>query len=113
MAFEKGMPKPPGSGIKKGQKQKPRVEKETVRQMLDNLGINPIHQLLKYTGEKSRLPEKDKARIWIELCSYCYTKPRIDMNVEMENINQPQTDLILSEVGTKIIESLNKWNSEK
>lgn len=85
MAFEKGMPKPPGSGVKKGQKQKPRIKKETVRELLDKLDINPLHQLLKYTSKESKLSDKEKARIWMEIASYCYAKPRADQTIDVEN----------------------------
>jgi len=40
--FEKGSGKPPGSGIKKGQKQKPRVDKESVAKILADLNINIV-----------------------------------------------------------------------
>lgn len=104
------MPKPPGSGIKKGQKQKPRIEKQTVAEILANLNINVIHQLLKYTTKESNLPDKDKARIWMELMCYVYAKPRAELDVQM---NDPGKNQAMTEVGEKVLEALNKWQANK
>ena len=110
MAFEKGMPKPPGSGVKKGQKQKPRIEKETVSKILADLNINVIHQLIKIVTT-GKLQDRDKARVWMELLSYCYAKPRAEMTVE---VNEPNYKAeVMSELGIKITDALTKWSEDK
>lgn len=110
MAFEKGMPKPPGSGVKKGQKQKPRIEKETVAKILSDLNINVIHQLIKIVTT-GKLNDRDKARVWMELLGYVYAKPKAELDVKVEDTTQKKT--IVSELGHKVIEALSQWHDEE
>lgn len=110
MAFEKGMPKPPGSGVKKGQKQKPRVDKESVAKILSDLNINVVHQLIKIVTT-GKLTDRDKARVWMELLGYVYAKPKAELDLKVEDITKKKT--IVSELGNKVIDALNQWHADE
>lgn len=56
------------------------------------------------------MQDKDKARVWMELMSYCYAKPRAEMNVELNNQNDEIKNKTITEVGNKIIKAIEKWN---
>lgn len=62
-----------GPGRPKGSKNKVKILR--VDEALAELGIEPVHQLIRIIGEK-KLAAKDEARIWMELLSYCHPKPR-------------------------------------
>ena len=110
MAFEKGMPKPPGSGVKKGQKQKPRIDKESVSKILSDLNINVVHQLIKIVTT-GKLTDRDKARVWMELLGYVYAKPKAELDLKVEDITKKKT--IVSELGNKVIDALNQWHADE
>jgi hypothetical protein len=50
-----------------------------------------VHQLLKLIYE-GKLIDRDKAKIWLELLSYCYIKPRADVSVQMQGIIMQQEE---------------------
>jgi len=108
MGFEKGQPRPPGSGRKKGSKNIPKPK--GVLEILNEKEIDPLVHLLQYCDVKSPLQPKDKARIWMEILSYCYAKPRADLKVEMDDKSQPQQIAAMGELGGKILEAIGKWN---
>lgn len=105
--FEKGMPRPPGAGRKKGSKNKPKPK--GVYEILYDLNIDPVHHLLGLI-KTGKMQDKDKARVWMELMSYCYAKPRAEMNVELNNPSDEIKNKTITEVGTKIIKAIEKWN---
>lgn len=107
MGFQKGDPRPPNAGRKKGSKNKPKPL--NVAEILGNLNIDPVHHLLNLI-KTGKLRDIDKARIWMELLSYCHFKPRPPVNVEIDNLADNQKAEVLTEVGSKIIQALDKWN---
>jgi len=107
MAFEKGMPRPPGSGRKKGSKNKPKPK--GVYEFLAEHNIEPIAHLLKLVKDGD-MQDKDRARIWMELLSYVYAKPKAEMHVELDNTNAAMEAKTLTDVGSKIIKAIEKWN---
>ena len=107
MAFEKGMPRPPGAGRKKGTSNKPKPR--NVYEFLVDENIEPIRHLLDL-AKNGDMQDKDRARIWMELLSYIYAKPRAEMHVEVDNINSEQQSAALTEIGSKIIKAIEKWN---
>jgi len=108
MGFEKGQPRPPGSGRKKGSKNIPKPK--GVLEILNEKEIDPLVHLLQYCDVKSPLQPKDKARIWMEILSYCYAKPRADLNVDIQNPGDESKALAVTEVGNRIAKALEKWN---
>lgn len=71
-AFQKGMNKVPGSGRKVGSKNKKRLKK--VAEVLAENDLNPVKELL---NELAQIDEpKDRAKIWLELISFCQAKPK-------------------------------------
>lgn len=105
--FAKGMPRPPGAGRKKGAKNKPKLK--NVAEILSDLSIDPVHHLLNLI-KTGNLRDNDKARIWMELVSYCHAKPRAEMNVQVDNVQADTQTAAISEVGDKIIKAIGKWN---
>lgn len=107
MGFQRGDPRPANAGRKKGSKNKPKPL--NVAQILSDLSIDPVKHLLSLI-QKGNLRDIDKARIWMELMSYCHAKPRASMHVEVDNIADIQKAEVLTDVGSKIIEAIEKWN---
>ncbi len=73
MKFQKGSPKPAGSGRKKGTPNKkyfPGVE-----EFLASRGVNPIEEILKLIPT---LPVDEKLSAWKTLASYTFAKPSGD-----------------------------------
>ena len=112
MAFEKGDPKPANSGRAKKVGNKPKPDVLTVCEILKKRGFDVVERLLTLV-ESGELQARDEARVYLEIMSYIYAKPKQDMKIEMDNLNDPQQNMILSEVGNKIAEAINKWNEKK
>ena len=72
MAFQKGMPRHPNAGCKKGVKNKNKVVK--VADYLSEKGINPIQEIL----DQIELLDDGftKLRAWFDVLSYYQGKPR-------------------------------------
>ena len=107
MGFQKGDPRPPNAGRKKGSKNKPKPL--NVAEILSNLNIDPVHHLLALI-KSGNLRDIDKSRIWMELMSYCYAKPRADINVQVDDVNASEKSKAISDMGSKIIKAIEKWN---
>lgn len=79
MQFQKGQPRPPNAGRKKGSLNKKRIPK--VADFLANKDINPAEEVLKILQAKPEDPDyiflngKDRVAAWIDLLSYCQAKP--------------------------------------
>lgn len=73
MPFEKGQPKTPGSGRKAGTPNK--STQLRVEEFLEAKGVQALEQVYKLLTEGSMF-DSDKARIWLQLYSYCHPKPR-------------------------------------
>lgn len=105
--FRKGDLKPPSSGRKKGVKNKPKP-KNVYDFLLEN-NIEPITHILDL-AKNGDMQDKDRARVWMELISYIYAKPKAEMHVELDNINAALESKTLTDVGNKIIKAIEKWN---
>ena len=105
--FEKGMPRPVNAGRKKGSMNKPKLM--TPYEFLLTRDIEPISHLINL-AKNGDMKDIDRARIWMELMSYLYPKPRAEVSVQMDNPIDLQKVEIVSEVGTKIIAAIEKWN---
>lgn len=70
MPFVKGTPKPPNSGRKKGS-----LNRETVQQMLDALGCNPIESMVRLARAHEEKNPTLAGRLYAELAQY--TKPKL------------------------------------
>lgn len=90
-------PKPP-RGRPKGSPNKIKILKVDVA--LAQLGVEPVHQILALVKD-GKLADKDKARIWLELLSYCHPKPR-EVEVDPDMLD-PEEDLS-SEPTAKLLE---------
>lgn len=97
----KGNPKPKaGPGRPKGSLNKIKILKVDVA--LAQLGVEPVHQILALVKD-GKLADKDKARIWLELLSYCHPKPReVEMTDDMpEDLKEVETAKLLSLVNSQ------------
>jgi hypothetical protein len=79
MRFQKGQPPPAGAGRPKGSKDKKKMTK--IVDYLIREGLNPAEELIRLvetTDEQGDyiLTAKDRANIWMELLSYCESKPK-------------------------------------
>lgn len=78
-AFQKGVPRPPNAGRKKGSKNIRKVAK--VADILCEKGIDPTLEILKILetlndeGE-SVLKPRERIEVWMDLQSYCQAKPK-------------------------------------
>lgn len=73
MPFEKGMPRPPGAGRKKGTPNKSTVLR--IDEALLAEGIEPVSEILKILQSGSLKPVAE-VRIWLKLMAFIYPKPR-------------------------------------
>lgn len=88
MGFIKGQDKPPGSGRQKGTPNKKTVIK--VSDYLGEAGVNPTEEILKIINETAPvlnaegvkiadqyiLKSAERAKLWLELLSFCHAKPK-------------------------------------
>ena len=109
MKFAKGVPKPPNSGRKKGSKNRPKPQ--GVAEILADLQIDPLKHLLKFVSDKSNLGDKDKVRVWMEILSYVYAKPRAEMTMDINNLQAPEQNQAIGALGSKILEAMGKWQA--
>jgi hypothetical protein len=94
--------------FQKGQGGRPRgaLNKRKILQVEDvlfSVGADPTSQLLKLIKD-GNLGDRDKARIWIELLSYCQSKPRdfgLDITLEV-----PRLEVIEEDTGTRTVVEL-------
>lgn len=73
MAFEKGQPRHPNAGRKKGTPNKKKLVKAA--DILAEKDINPASEILKLINTGTLEP-KDELKAWSELLSYCQAKPK-------------------------------------
>lgn len=79
MGFQKGQPRPPNAGRKKGSKNKKKVAR--VADYLAERDINPAMEILaliqgKDEEGKDLLTPFAKAQAWFDLLAYCQAKPK-------------------------------------
>lgn len=77
MAFEKGQPRHPNAGRKKGTPNKKKLVKAA--DVLAEKDINPVQKILEIIEEKDQakaLSPYVKAQLWLDLLSYCQAKPK-------------------------------------
>jgi len=86
MAFEKGQYRP-GPGRPIGSKNKKTLIRAEL--LLAEKNINPVAEILRLMPELS--PDK-QADLWLDLLSYCQSKPKDDQN---ENNGEYESDLDL------------------
>jgi hypothetical protein len=72
--FKKGMPKPAGSGRKKGTPNKTKLVR--VADLFAEQGINPVDKVMELLPDMR--PEA-QAKVWLELLSYCQAKPKEEL----------------------------------
>lgn len=86
MGFQKGQPRPPNAGRKKGSKNKKKVAR--VADYLAERDINPAKEILalihgKDEEDKDLLTPFAKMQAWFDLLAYCQAKPKeIDPSAE-------------------------------
>ncbi len=86
--FAKGVPKPAGSGIKKGQKQTRTLVKKQVYDLLLEANKHPVTELMNLLPE---LNPKDRARVWLELLQY--VSPKLSAQaVTIDDQRDPQSE---------------------
>lgn len=73
MVFRKGDPKPPGSGRKKGTSNKATVLRVDAFFIENN--IDPLQKLMELIPT---LRGDMQAKVWLELYSYCHSKPKAE-----------------------------------
>lgn len=71
MPFEKGQSKVPGSGRKKGSKNKKRVPR-----VVEHLAENDIYPVVQILELIPTLDSAEQIETWLELLSYCEAKPK-------------------------------------
>lgn len=94
--FQKGNPKPPNSGRKKGTPNKKKLKK--VAEVLAESGIEPASEIIK---EIALMDEpKDRAKAWCDLLAYCEAKPKAgeleDEAFDPEDFKEIETADLLS-----------------
>lgn len=92
-AFVKGQPKPPGSGRKKGSKNKKRLAR--VADVLAEADLHPIKEVVQILLS-GNLKDGERAKLWLELQSYCEAKPK----ASPEELGEPLDPDDFSEVPT-------------
>ena len=73
MGFQKGQPRPPGAGRRKGSKNIKKVAR--VADYLAERDINPAEKILDLIANGG-LEARDKVNAWLDLLSYCQAKPK-------------------------------------
>ena len=71
MKFQKGVPRHPNAGRKKGSLNKRKIPK--VADYLADRGLNPAEEILKLLDDEEMKP-RDKIAVWTDLLSYCQGK---------------------------------------
>jgi hypothetical protein len=79
VAFQKGQPRPPTAGRKKGTPNKATLLK--VEEVLAQKGINPVEEILALIPD---LPPVAQAKTWLELLQYTQAKKREDIVIQAE-----------------------------
>ena len=106
MPFEKGTPKPPGSGRKPGMKNKKRVSKAV--ELLVELDLNPTTEILKIIPT---LEPMEQVEIWLELLSYCESKPKSEPETDPED--DPDEMDVLRDVSEETLLKLIRADKER
>jgi hypothetical protein len=120
MPFKKGVVKHPNSGRKVGQVAKTKNLK--MKDLLDSKDINPVEKLLELLPD---LEKKDQAKIWLDISSYCYTKPRdsetqiiVDKFLQIVNVLGPEkvdaiaSGITIDSLETRMLQKLSKEQPE-
>lgn len=101
MKFQKGQPKLPGSGRKKGTPNKRRISK--VGEVLAEHDMNPASEIIK---EIALMDEpKDRANAWIDLLAYCEAKPKTVEENDDDDFNPEDFKDISTEELLRIVKS--------
>lgn len=75
MAFQKGEPRHPNAGRKKGSQNIKKIAK--VADLLAERDINPVQEILNILDDpEAKLFDSDRIRAWFDLLSYCQAKPK-------------------------------------
>lgn len=84
MQFQKGQPRPPNAGRKKGSLNKKKIPK--VADFLAEKDVNPAEEILKILTAKEgdahyeKMSPNAKIAAWMDLLSYCQAKPLAEID---------------------------------
>lgn len=101
MGFQKGVPRHPNAGRKKGSKNIKRVAK--VSELLAQRDKNPAEEILKLI-ETGNLNDKEKVDCWLDLLSYCQPKPKA---VEVEDDDPDELDVFDNLTDEQLLKIVN------
>ncbi len=109
-AFQKGVPRPPNSGRKKGSKNIKKVLK--VADFLAQNDLNPAEEILKLINakdpkddEKSLLGPSVRLTAWLDLLSYCQAKPKAVEDNDNDEVDPDDFDELTSADLLKLVKS--------
>lgn len=113
MSFQKGAPRPPNAGRKKGSKNKRKIPK--VAEFLADKDINPAEEILNILEDDARLDEGDqklskrmRIEIWMDLLSYCQAKPAAEKAPEDPGDEDDELDDISTDALLQIVKKSNE-----
>lgn len=106
MAFKKGDPKPPGSGIKKGQQMR-----RTVLRIEDYLLDKKIHPMERILALLPSLDPADQVKTWLQIIKYI--EPELKPIEALLNITPSEVQLTVEAASTEDLLALEAEQSNE
>lgn len=91
MKFQKGLPRPANAGRKKGSLNKKKVYK--ISDYVAEQGICPAERIVELLEDSgNELKDRERLEGWLDLYSYCHSKPKPEIETEDPNATGEGTE---------------------